>query len=46
MKSLILNLRAKSLRQFSAKSFNPEQIVDALDKHIIGQAEAKRGKQL
>ena len=43
MKSLVFNLHTRSLRPFSAKSFNPEQIVDALDKHIIGQADAKRG---
>lgn len=28
----------------SVKAFDPEQIVEALDKHIIGQSDAKRGR--
>ena len=34
--------RLLSSSSVSVKSFDPELIVEALDKHIIGQADAKR----
>lgn len=37
-----ITVRLCSTSALSGKSFDPEQIVEALDKHIIGQKDAKR----
>ena len=39
---LLLSSSSSSSSSVSVKSFDPELIVEALDKHIIGQADAKR----